>query len=59
MGFLDKVKGAVKGHGKQIDKGVDQANKAAKARLDDKYDSKLDMGAAKAKETVAKLDRES
>ena len=59
MGFMDKLKAAVQGRSKQIDSGVDRATALAKSRADDKYDSKLDMGAAKAKEAIDKLDRET
>ena len=44
------------GRSKQVDSGVDRAGAMAKDRMDDKYDSKIDMGASKAKEAVDKLD---
>ena len=57
MGLMDKLKGAVQGRGKQLGSGVDRANTVAKSRMNDKYDSKLDTAAAKAKEAIAKVDR--
>ena len=49
MGFMDKVKGLVKGRGEQIDDGIDD-------KTGGKHADKIDAAAEKAKEIVDKVD---
>ncbi len=55
MGLLDKVKGLLKGRKKDIGKGVDSAAKFVKDKAPDKYESKIETGAAQVKKVVDKL----
>jgi hypothetical protein len=56
MGIFDKVKKAVSGHKKEIEGGIDKAEKLAHDKLPDKYDDKIDTVADKAKDALKKLD---
>lgn len=56
MGLFDKVKNAAKGRGQQLKGGVDKGVIAAKSKLDDKHDGKVDGAAGKAKEGIDRLD---
>jgi hypothetical protein len=56
MSIFDKLKKTAKDHEKEIEGGLDKAEKLAHDKLPDKYDDKIDMAADKAKEAVKKLD---
>lgn len=66
MGFLDKFKGRggelkdkaadlAKGHGDQIDQGIDKAADLADKATKGKYSDKIDSAADKAKDATDKL----
>jgi hypothetical protein len=56
MGFMDKVKGLVKGRGDQIDGKIDQVAGMVDDKTGGKYSDKIDSAAEKAKEVVDKVD---
>jgi hypothetical protein len=56
MGFMDKIKGAAKGRNAQMKAGVDKAQQAARDRLSDTHDGKVDAAAAKARAAADRLD---
>lgn len=56
MSIFDKLKKTAKDHEKEIEGGLDKAEKLAHDKLPDKYDDKIDKAADKAKEAVKKLD---
>jgi hypothetical protein len=56
MGFLDKLKGLVRGRKSQIEKGIDKAADIAEKKLPDNVAGKVDDVAEKAKDALDKLD---
>ena len=56
MGFLDTIKKALRGKGKQVDAGIDKAADFADDKTGGKFSDKIDGAAGKAKEIVDKLD---
>jgi hypothetical protein len=55
MGLLDKVKGLVGGHKKEVSAGVDKAAEVAKDKLPDQHDDKVDKAADTVKDQIDKL----
>ncbi len=60
MSFLDKFKAkakdAVDQHGDKISSGLDKAAKVVDDKTKGKYSEKIDLGTAKAKDALDKLD---
>jgi MT0933-like antitoxin protein len=56
MGLMDKIKGLVGGHKKEISGGVDKAADVAKDKLPDQHDDKVDKAADTVKDQIDKLD---
>ena len=56
MGLLDKVKGALRGKGAQVTKGIDKVADAVDDKTGHKHSDKIDDVAEKAKDVVDKLD---
>jgi hypothetical protein len=56
MGLMDKIKGLVGGHKKDITSGVDRAADVAKDKLPDQHDDKIDRAADTVKDQINKLD---
>jgi MT0933-like antitoxin protein len=55
MGFMDKVKGLLKGHQQQVKGGIDTVSNKVEAKVGPKYADKVDDASRKAKEAVDKL----
>jgi hypothetical protein len=56
MGFLDKVKGALKGKGAQAEKAIDKAADVIDDKTGHKHSKQIDSAAEEAKDAVDKLD---
>ncbi|WP_042403636.1 antitoxin [Streptacidiphilus carbonis] len=52
MSVLDKIKGALKGHEAQADKGVDKAGDMIDQKTGGKYASQVDMAQEQAKKQI-------
>ncbi len=55
MGFMDKVKGLLKGREKQVKGGIDTVSNKVEAKVGPKYAGTVDTASNKAKEEVDKL----
>jgi hypothetical protein len=56
MGIADKLKGALKGKGKQVKSGIDKAADVADEKTHGKHTEQIEDVAEKAKDVVDKLD---
>ena len=56
MGFLDTIKKAMQGKGKQVESGIDKVADFADNKTGGKFSDKIDGAAGKAKDIVDKLD---
>jgi hypothetical protein len=56
MGILDRLKGLLKGKGKQVESAIDKAADVADDKTGGKYSDQIDTAADKAKDVVDKLD---
>ena len=56
VGLLDKVKGALRGKGAQVTKGIDKVADVVDDKTGHKHSDKIDDVADKAKDVVDKLD---
>lgn len=59
MGILDKIKSLVSGRQDQLKSGIDKASGAVETKVGSKHAPKVDQAAAKAKEVVDKLARDT
>lgn len=57
MGFMDKLKGLVRGRESQVKQGIDSASNAVEKKVGAKHAAKVDQAADKAKDAVDKLAR--
>jgi hypothetical protein len=55
MGFLDKVKGALRGNESKVKKGIDTAAQQSDKVVPAEHRGKVDTAASKAKDAVDKL----
>jgi hypothetical protein len=56
MGLIDKIKGLVGGHKKDVTAGVDKAADVAKSKLPDRHDDKVDKAADTVKDQINKIE---
>ena len=50
MSFMDKIKGMLKGHESQADKGIDKGGDYVDQRTGNKYEKQVDTGQDKARD---------
>ena len=55
MGLMDKMKGLVGGHKKEVSAGVDKAAEIVKDKLPDQHDGKVDKAADTVKDQIDRL----
>lgn len=55
MGFMDKVKGLLRGRQTQIKDGIDKTSDAVEKRVGAKHADKVERGATQAKDAIDKL----
>ena len=55
MGFMDSIKGMLKGKGKQVDDAIDKAADVVDDKTGGKHTEKIDDVAEKAKDVADKL----
>lgn len=55
MGFMDKIKGLVKGNKSAVKDGVDKAADAVQSKTPDSVDAQVEQGASAVKDVIDKI----